>query len=143
MPEELKARLEEAATGSHRTTTAEIVERLFKSFDTADIDELRTEYWDMHNAHYEERKQLLDAINNQERVLQTLRSQHNNFVIIAKALGDAILKDTNTKSESVQVLAEMLVNLEEDSSSDLSDPVPDPYYGYPGPPPNWPDPTDK
>lgn len=133
--------LEEAAASSHRTTTAEIVERLRSSFDTGTLDELRSEYWVMNENHYEERKKLLELINNQDRILQTLRTQHNNFVIMAKALGEAIINDP--KSENVEVLAALLMHLEEDSSSDPSQPVDDPYPGYPGLPKNWPDPTDK
>jgi len=75
------------------------------------------------NRLYEERVELFDVVNNQERSLQSLREAHRTLAITVKSLGEALLTDSQI-TDFVRVLAEGLTQVDVDPSSDASERVP-------------------
>tara|TARA_R110002020_G_scaffold335143_1_gene550294 strand:- start:12683 stop:13147 length:465 start_codon:yes stop_codon:yes gene_type:complete len=72
---------------------------------------------------YQERGKLFETMNNQERTLQALRESHRTLSIMVRSLGEAILKDGD-RSEFVRILAAGLSEVEIDTSSEASEPLP-------------------
>jgi hypothetical protein len=72
---------------------------------------------------YGERGRLFEAVNNQDRALQTLKEAHRTISIMAKSLGEAILSDGD-RSDIVKILAAGLVDVDVDTSAETSEPIP-------------------
>jgi len=63
MPAELKARLEQAAKGNHRSVTAELVARLEESFIPRTMDDIGQDRLKSLNARYSELSEEINRIN--------------------------------------------------------------------------------
>lgn len=134
LPLEVKQQIEDAASKNGRSMNAEIIWRIeryeeaHKAWLHTDaalsklegaIEEKEAEI----TRHYEERDRLYEAMNNQERSLQTLRETHRTLTILVKSLGEALLQDSQT-SDFVKILAEGLAKVEIDTSSEASERLP-------------------
>ncbi|MBZ9603968.1 Arc family DNA-binding protein [Phyllobacterium chamaecytisi] len=133
-PPGLRDRVKSDADGRGRSMNAEIVWRIEKFEEAqrawvntdAEMSKLERAVGDSQaevERLYEERAGLFEAVNNQERSLQSLRESHRTLAITVKSLGEALLTDSQI-SDFVRVLAEGLTQIEIDLSSDASEPVP-------------------
>jgi chromosome segregation ATPase len=133
-PPELRDQVKVDADESGRSMNAEIIwrienyaeaQRAWAQTDAemskleGDLETLQTEVTRL----YEERANLFDVVNNQERSLQSLRETHRTLAIMVRSLGEALLTDTHI-SDFVRVLAEGLTQVDVDPSSDASEQIP-------------------
>ncbi len=124
-PDGMRERLKDEAAKNNRSMNAEIIARLEETLDPDSPSLERLKFFeDQYEQAAEERKTLYDALNNQERLVQKMHIMHRNFAIIAKGLGRIFLEDDPDKVLTRKALATMLMELEEDDSSDPSEPVP-------------------
>ncbi|WOS62157.1 Arc family DNA-binding protein [Sinorhizobium fredii] len=124
LPDGMRDTIKEAADHNGRSMNAEIVARLEASFDPSankdDQIEWLTGYLEQQQ---EERSDLLEALNGQERLLQKMADGHRTLTILAKAIGDAFLSHGD-RSDILTVLAAGLRDVEPDLSNDPSEELP-------------------
>ena len=147
LPDGLRARIKAAADAHGRSMNAEIVWRI-ENYEAAHKAwaSLDAEVAKLANANeerqkeierlYNERGTIFEAMNNQERSLQSLREAHRTLSILAKSLGQAIL-ETGDRSDMVQVIAAGLSDVEIDTSSEASEKVEKPAWDEYSIPPDF------
>ncbi|MCA0338453.1 MAG: Arc family DNA-binding protein [Proteobacteria bacterium] len=124
MPDGLRDRIKDVADANNRSMNAEIVARLEESLDPHASPSAQLQmYQDMYDQNLEERSRLFETINKQDLLLQQFRKEHETFLILAKSLGEAFLAQGD-KSDVLSVLANNLVNLDVDVSSEPSEELP-------------------
>lgn len=123
-PAGMRDRLKEEASGNSRSLNAEIVARLEESLDPHASPSAQLQmYQNMYDQNLEERSRLFETINKQDLLLQQFRKEHETFLILAKSLGEAFLAQGD-KSDVLSVLANNLVTLDFDISSEPSEELP-------------------
>jgi hypothetical protein len=123
-PEGMRDRIRAAADENSRSMNAEIIARLDASLDPhANKDEQIAWLHDYLEDQSRERVRLYEALNNQDRILQSLNNAHRTIAILAKSVGEAFLS-TGEKTDVLAVLAAGLADVDVDLSSDPSEEIP-------------------
>ncbi len=133
-PDGMRDTIKDAADQNGRSMNAEIIWRIEKFEEAAQawantdaaMSKLESDLEDSQGLVgrlYDERGELFEAMNNQERSLQSLRETHRTLAIMVKSLGEALLTDSQV-SDFVRVLATGLAQVEIDASSEASEQVP-------------------
>lgn len=125
LPDGMREQLKKLAADHGRSLNAEIVARLEESLakETETVN-----LFGMLERGWEERKQLSDIINSQDRALQTVRRSHKDLVTIAKQLGETFLANATGQPAFLIALAQMLADFEIEEDSDPSEEIDPPIW---------------
>lgn len=132
LPPEMRDKLKELADESGRSINSEILARLEESFTGNETAIAQSHLLDRV---WEERAQMIKAINTQDQSLQALRSSHQALVTISKQLGELFLANSAGQPEYLVVLAQSLATFEPDLDMGTSEELPERPWeeGYPDP----------